>query len=198
MLIKLLTRVRAALLLLLLLAAASTAHAQKASNEDDTPPTLPTDPDTHLVAYTGVVDVPSTTQAQLYSRAYEWVVKTYNSPKDVIQMQDKESGKIIVKASSKARITKYDSGYNLYTFSIYVKEGKYKYDVTDLRNEHVVLNGQYVGDYSLGRFEQVEPNIKTKQSQRGWNNLRRNAEADIKALLTSLQAAMVAKDKSDF
>ncbi len=198
MLTKYYVHVKVSLLVLLLLVTIPTVYAQKASNADDTPPTLPTDPDTHLVAYTGVVEVPGTTQAQLYSRAYEWVVKTYNSPKDVIQMHDKESGKTIVKASSKARITKYDSGYNLYTFSIYVKEGKYKYDVTDLRNEHIVLSGQYAGDYSLGRFEQAEPNIKTKQSQRAWNNLRRNAEADIKALLASLQAAMTAKDKSDF
>lgn len=53
------------LLLALVLLSPVPAHAQKAY-DGETAPILPTDPDTHLVAYTGVVEVAGATQAQLY------------------------------------------------------------------------------------------------------------------------------------
>ncbi|WP_210516452.1 DUF4468 domain-containing protein [Hymenobacter terricola] len=187
------------LLLLALLLATPLAHAQKVK-EDDSPPTLPIDPDTHLVTYTGVVEVPGTSQAQLYSRAYEWVVKSYKSAPDVLQMQDKESGKIILKGNTHALIRGRDGGIVNHTFSIYLKDGKYKYDVTDFVN----VNPTPKGDYGLGHFENDKPSITMPMMngiiQKSWNILRRNTDADIKAMLADLQAAMTVKtkDKSDF
>lgn len=194
------------LLTLALLAAAPLAHAQDKAKEYDgeVAPVLPIDPDTHLVAYTGVVEVPGATQAQLYSRAYEWVAKTFNSAQNVIQMQDKESGKIIVKGVVKAYNKKYDEGYNSFTLSLYMKDGKYKYDITNFKNEHKVVGAKYNGDYSLGNFEQEKPSFQMAMMngriQKTWNVVRYNNDLEMKATIASLNAAMTAKtkDKSDF
>lgn len=199
------------LLALALLSAAPAAYAQKEKAKEydgEIAPVLPIDPDTHLVAYTGVVEVPGATQAQLYSRAYEWVAKNFNSAQSVIQMQDKESGKIIAKGVIKAFIKKYDSGYNSFTLSLYLKDGKYKYDITNFSNEHkttvVGKSDRYGGDYSMGKFEQEKPSFQMAMMngriQKSWNILRYNNDLEMKAQIASLEAAMTAKtkDKSDF
>ena len=191
-------------LVLAFLLATPAAYAQKEKEyEGETAPTLPIDPESHLVAYTGVVEVLGVTQAQLYSRAYEWVAKNFKSAQDVIQMQDKESGKIIAKGNVKAFIKKYPQGHNSFTLSIYVKDGKYKYDITNFKNENQVV-GRYSGDYSMGNFEQEKPSFKMAMMngriQRSWNILRYNNDLEMKATIASLEAAMTAKtkDKSDF
>lgn len=196
------------LLALALLSAAPAAYAQKEKLKEydgEVTPALPIDPDSHLVAYTGVVDVAGATQAQLYSRAYEWVAKNFKSAQDVIQMQDKESGKIIAKGTVKAYVKKYDQGYNFFTLSIYVKDDKYKYDITNFRNEHKVPPSRYGGgDYSMGNFEQEKPSFQMAMMngriQKSWNILRYNNDLEMKAQIASLEAAMTAKvkDKSDF
>ena len=53
------------------------------------PPNLPIDSTTHLITYSEVVKVDGN-KDELYSRAREWFAKTYNSAKNVIQMDDKD------------------------------------------------------------------------------------------------------------
>jgi hypothetical protein len=190
-----------------LLLAAPVAHAQKGKAEkvkdDTTPPTLPIDPDTHLVSYTGVVEVTGVSQAQLYSRAYEWIAKNYKSANDVIQMQDKESGKLIAKGLLPVSLKGRAAGNVEHTLSVYVKDGRYKYEFTSLRHQYMAT-GQHGGDYSMGPFENAEPTLRIAfvngQIKKSWDQIRRNTENDITAMTASLEAAMTGKtkDKSDF
>jgi hypothetical protein len=185
------------MLLLALVAATPVAYAQKAKAEEEGP-TLPVSPDTHQVDYTGVVDVPGVTQAQLYSRAYEWIAKYYNSAQAVIQMQDKESGKLIAQGRTKAYFKGHEAGSITHTLSIYVKDGRYKYDITGFRHEYL-----YAGhDYSYGPFEQAEPTYIPGAfkglAKRTWHDMKRTTDTDMKALVASLSAAMTTKAASDF
>lgn len=71
------------------------ANAQKET------PNLPIDSVTKMITYTEVVNVDtSLSKLELYSRAKEWFAKAYNSSQNVIQIEDKESGKIVGKALS--------------------------------------------------------------------------------------------------
>src|ERR1035437_2334407 len=85
-------------------------------------PNLPIDSTTNLITYTEVVKADSN-KTELYSRAREWFAKTYKSSAKVIQMDDKESGKIVGKAVMqvyhKALGSNHKSGYINYTISIY-------------------------------------------------------------------------------
>jgi hypothetical protein len=178
-----------------LLLVAPVAHAQK-GKEAEVALTLPVDPDSHLVAYTGVVDTPGATQVQLYSRAYEWVAKNYNSAQKVIQMQDKDAGKLIVKGRTTAYFKGHEFGWITHTLSIYVKDGKYKYDITDFKHDSDA--------FSYGNFEQVEPTYipgaAKGTAKKTWDEMKRSTNTEMKATIASLQAAMTAKtkDKSDF
>jgi hypothetical protein len=79
-------------------------------------PKLPVDSSTNKITYSEVVYVDSLADKQeLFSRTREWFAKTYNSSNNVIQMEDKENGKIVGKALiqvyHKVLGANYPSGY---------------------------------------------------------------------------------------
>lgn len=94
--------------------------------------------------YSEVIQAEGKTAAQLYTTAREWFAKTFVSANDVIQMEDPVSGKIIGKGSSHiaesyvigkgltAIFTKID-WYPNYTLKIEVKDGRYRYELTDIK-----------------------------------------------------------------
>lgn len=186
-----------------LLLATSVTHAQKAPKvkENVTQPTLPTDPETHLVDYSGVVEVASTTQDQLYARAFDWIAKTHSATA-ATALQDKDKGKITVQGTTHPHYRGNEFGSVTHTFSIYVKDGKYKYDFTNFRHDYVVA-GEHGGDASLGPFENEEPKKMVMMAglmHRVWNSIRNETDVQVKEMVASLDASMQGKvkDKSDF
>ncbi|MGK0390550.1 MAG: hypothetical protein ACI94Y_003304 [Maribacter sp.] len=92
------------------------------------------DKKTNLVSFTEIVQVNSTSSEELYSRAKMWFAKAYNSADDVIQVETKEKiyGKDLNKLSVSSSLgTPIDIKMN-YTIGIYFKEGRYKYNITDI------------------------------------------------------------------
>lgn len=84
-----------------------------------------------LVTYTGVIRVDSISKDELYGRAKRWFITTYKSPKDVIELDDKEDGEIIGKGT--IRIVYYfRDPYIDHTISIATKDNRFKYIITDL------------------------------------------------------------------
>jgi hypothetical protein len=160
-------------------------------------PIFPYDSATNRITYSEVVYVDSSaSKLELYSRSREWFAKTYNSSNDVIQMEDKESGKVIGKAlmgvSHKALGRFYDAGYINYTISIQSKEGRYKYEITDFHHTgQLFSNGNRVPDY--GPCENM---INTKDKTAGVSNqkmysyLLSQLDAKMKELIESLKNHM--------
>lgn len=91
---------------------------------------MPMDSSTHKFTYTGVVDVPGMTKTDLYVAARSWFVSEYRSADDVIQMEDKEAGRIIGKGFSLVQ-WQMATRYVKHTVQIDLKDGKYRYIVTD-------------------------------------------------------------------
>ena len=54
------------------------------------------------INYSEVVNVDSVKKEELYNRAKHWLVETFNSAKDVIQIDDKENGEIVGKGYFKS------------------------------------------------------------------------------------------------
>ena len=119
-----------ALLLLLLLVLVTIGYSQGKLNE-----VLPLQ--NGKVIYTAVVAVDSAKKSELYDRAERWLVEEYKSPKDVIQLDDREIGEIIGKGyfpttyqfwflEPATKVSVY------HTIKISVKDGRYKYAITDL------------------------------------------------------------------
>lgn len=131
-----------ALLLCLLLFVCKLSIAQ------DENPIMPIDSITHLITYTDVINVDSTSKDELYSRGREWFAKYYKSSNEVLQMQDMNSGKLIGKAifyiSAWTGIMTVDYGYITYSISLYFKDNKYKYVITNFYHRGEKRNGETV------------------------------------------------------
>jgi hypothetical protein len=97
---------------------------------------LPIDTVTHKISYQLVQLLPSLKQKQLYLNAKEWLIKKFVSSKDVTQLDDQQSGKIIAEGYS---IFDQISGATIfkmklwYTATFLLRDGKYKFILTDFR-----------------------------------------------------------------
>jgi hypothetical protein len=160
-------------------------------------PTLPFDDETKRITYSEVVTVDSsTTKNELYSRGREWFAKAYKSSTDVLQMDDKESGKIVGKALMqvyhKALGSNYKSGYINYTISLYLKDGRYKYEMTNFHH-----TGQYAGNgNSIPDYGVCEDMVNTTKKtmgmsyQKAFNYYLMQMHENIKDLILDLKTTM--------
>ena len=146
------------------------------------------------IIYTEVVEVESKSKDDLYTSAREWFAKSYNSANNVIQMDDKESGKIVGKALMpvyhKAFGSDYDSGNIHYTISIYLKDGRYKYEVSDFYHTGTVAG---VPDY--GNCEKMI-NTEKKAYRKAFNYYLLQMDDNSKAMVHGLKESMLTKATS--
>lgn len=84
------------------------------------------------LSYEKVVEIDSTSKNVLYSRAKSWVAKSLENPERAINLDDVESGTIILNLNFKydcklsTGFARY-SGYMSYTLELFFKENRYKY-----------------------------------------------------------------------
>jgi hypothetical protein len=152
------------------------------------------------ISYTKVVYVDSSLKSiELYNRARSWFAESYRSSNDVIQLEDKDEGKIIGKGSIRYISSVYygsegTKGWIRYTLSVQVKDGRYKYELTNFIHEGNPLNSG--GQLSFGLItneEECPREFKmTNRSWRNkvWNDIKRTVEIEAEILINSLENAM--------
>jgi hypothetical protein len=149
---------------------------------------MPIDPQTKQITYQGVVEVPGVEKNELYRRAYEWVAQTYRSANAVIQMQDKEAGQLIAKGltdvTTRSIGMTFDAGVVRHTLTIYVKDNKYKYVLTNLEHEARLSTKIKSG----GPLENSEVPYGT--TKRIWADIKQDANRDAYRLVAELHASM--------
>ncbi|MCA8830802.1 DUF4468 domain-containing protein [Hymenobacter pini] len=160
---------------------------------------FPIDATTQHITYQGVVEVPGVTKDELYTRAYEWMAKNYRSANAVIQMHDKEAGRLVGKGATVMETQRLSGlpSYVRHTLSIYVKDNRYKYVLTDF--EYVSGVTTLNGMVKTGPLEQE--NLDIAGGTKRWEKVRSETKRDSYMLTTSLQEAMMpskGKDTSDF
>jgi hypothetical protein len=158
------------------------------------------------LTYTEVVQTDSASKNELYNRAKLWFVNAYNSASDVLQMDNKEEGQIIGKAIMKYNPTVFSGseqtkGNIKYTIKIFVKDSRYKYEITDF--VHDPYGNQY-GKTSMGLITTDEECPNPKSMAKGWSNkvwrdIKNQIESNMTSLIASLKQSMTkqAESKSD-
>ncbi len=111
--------------------------------------TLPMDSVSKKVSYGSIIPIQGT-KDELYIKAKQWFVKSFKSANYVLQMDDKEAGKLIGKASE-IGIIKDSFGISSlgefklnYTVYITVKDGKYRYEITDFNSQDIPSKNLWV------------------------------------------------------
>lgn len=139
--------------------------------------------DNGSVTYTGVVQVDSIDKNTLYTRAKKWFVDNYKSAKDVIQLDDKETGEITGKGNFKINYYTRDP-YISHTISIFVKDGRYKYLITNF-------------SYSDNQNEKFTIENFPK-SWAGKKKLYTKVDEEVNSIIVSIEKFMKTKPKDDW
>ncbi|QKG55522.1 DUF4468 domain-containing protein [Hymenobacter sp. BRD128] len=176
----------------------------------DTEP-VPIDAHTQHITYEGVVPVPGASQAVLYERARAWVTQAYPLSNAELVKQDPATGQLVLHGTRIVTLHQtYDNvprssyaGVVHHTLSIYVKDGRFKYVLTDLTHDA----GATPHLNSGGPLENDRANLfgyAGLGSRKPWEDLKAEAIRDVHHLLDSLQTALTlqkpqhSKDPSDF
>jgi hypothetical protein len=103
---------------------------------------LQSDSSSGKIMFQGVCTVDSVSAKELFSRSKIWFAKTFNSSNDVIQNIDSENFIIIGKAKIRAHAQNFGErtwGYVKYSITIYCKDNRFKYVISDLYHEGDVI-----------------------------------------------------------
>lgn len=99
-------------------------------------PDFPIGPDGEIL-FSNVVNVDSVNALQLYNKTKDFLVKTFISYKNVVQIDDPQSGIILIKPIFDVYghiVGKTKIGYVEYTLKILFKDGRYKYEMSNFRH----------------------------------------------------------------
>ena len=158
-------------------------------------PDFPIDSLTGKISYKEIVYLDSTIQQQvLYKAAREWFAKKFVSANDVLQMEDEKEGILIGKGSFLV-----NGGFfgnipfpNRFTISMYFKNGKYKYELTDLLKPDGTC--EFYLDILTGKTK--NHGYSKKQIATQLNEVHNNSQAILNDFKTTMLKA--SKTKTDW
>jgi hypothetical protein len=144
------------------------------------------------IVYSGVVNVDSVNSKELYVRAHTWFANTFKSAQSVIQLDDKEAGKIIGKGfiqvitPIKPKAKNILIGDVYFTLEIQTKDGKYKYDFTNFSYKNDISDDKY--DFKSSSV--MKNFIYQERFDMWWQNAKIDTNADVLILIENLNKAM--------
>lgn len=151
------------------------------------------------LVYTKVKTVDSTlTKDELFSRARMWFMSTYKNPDKVMIIDDREAGEIMGKGSFGFSSLSH-TGQVTYVITISVKQGKYKYVLSDFFHTRDETFSCLRCSFGLITKTDVAPKgtgIKS-MADKDWIKLRNDIVEEGKYLIKSLNAQMTKESQSD-
>lgn len=154
------------------------------------------------VYYSEVIQVDTSLKKNdLFNTVRKWFAEAYKSANDVIQLQDRETGEIvgkgIVKAVYKIPLNPSVDVSVYHTINISVKDGRFRYVITDLRARYYSSGTQIGTSYIKGNDVEWTVTNEVRGNKKNTTEMYRDVHAQILALIESLTAAMKTNAKSD-
>jgi len=182
------------LLLSVILITSSISHAQK----------FPIDQETQKITYTEVVDAPGIKKDDLYNRAKTWYVTGTGITKIALELEDKETGKLLGKVNNPVKVNnpplnnKFEVGSVSYTITIIVKDDKYKYTFTDFVHDSDGLPKVV----SCGPLENKKSGAKSIISEMmpsnwQWNKIKEGTDETVLKQIEKLKKIMAGTGKKE-
>lgn len=148
--------------------------------------------------YSDVIKVDGVSKNELYDRAMNWFANSFRNANNVIQLTDKENGQITAKALFVYNPNFFVGsgpvkGYIRYTVSVYLKDGRYKYEITDFTHEpsnspNAKSVGIITNDLEYPGKEKRAANQKWMNNT--WQDINKQIEANITPIVASLKDGM--------
>ena len=145
---------------------------------------LPKDPDTGLITYTEVVNQADGNKQELFRRLAIWVNKYYKNPKDAIKEQNTETQELLLVHRFKIfnipeKGNKTDAGLVEYKLRIACKDGRYKYDLTNIQ-------WKQTSSFPIEKWQ--DP--KNTKSHPEYASYLKQVDEQVKLILADLKKAM--------
>lgn len=136
---------------------------------------------TNLITYLGVVEQEETGSDSLYVRAKRWAQARFGKNDKAIFEIDKKNQKLVINGiitayNYNSKYTKRPIGKHQFKITVWIKEGRYKYQISNLVHEGIKPNnGNAVRNYF--EFYYTSP-----KSVKVYDKILRDADMDIKKL----------------
>ena len=145
-----------------------------------------------------LIDTLSGSKSEIYVKSFEWISKSYGSAKSVVDMSDKEAGKIIGKAIMSVDHISGISGTVSYIISIDVKDGRYRCILSDFshKGNDIVSKGAYArisrsyGDLGIEKFLIAPPEGGKKIEDKRYYALKNYVMTQAQDILLLLKTKM--------
>lgn len=145
-----------------------------------------------------VIPVDSTVSKQdLYNRARTWSMVNYNDKNNYIIIDDKASGELSGTGVFDYRTKNKYQGYSCvegsikYNFSIFVKDGRFKYVFTTFNHKGSSGNLCRAGNFGVITSDDNAPSIgKGIAYDKAWIDVKEKIQDKIKTLVSSLESGM--------
>ena len=162
---------------------------------------MPIDSITNKITYQEVVELPNLTAEKLYLRAKEWFSSAFVSGKNVIDFDDNKGFKIIGKGTIniifKNELGNVGDGGNVsFTLSLFFKDNRYKYIITDFIHEQSpgMTSRSAIG----GHLENEKPACgKYLLPMKYWEKVHESTQIQIEQLILSLNKFLKDLKSSD-
>ncbi|TAH25209.1 MAG: DUF4468 domain-containing protein [Cytophagales bacterium] len=143
---------------------------------------LPIDSETQKVTFSEVVPLESVNKEELYKRALEWSKK--NTKVEDNKTDAKYISKVAIKSKYPAPMKGYfHDGEIIAKVTISCKEGKYKYEITDITHSSSRGSG--------GNIENKIPECgKYTLTLEGWGVIKNQAKIEIPKIIETIKQAM--------
>lgn len=148
------------------------------------------------IIYTGVVNVDSVNANELYLRAKLWLAEAYKNSKEVIQVDDKESGQIVGKG-----IFVVDWQVTFYSFTktnihhvikLQLKDGRYKYEISSFLIKYDIADKTSVISQETTILDWDKNRNRDENTKKYFTKIN----AEVEATILSLEKAMKKPSKS--
>jgi hypothetical protein len=156
---------------------------------------LPVDSITMLVTYTEIIEQSESLSDSLYKRAKRWAMANFakngEKPKDIFEV-DKENAKLVINGYIDAytytnKYSKLSVGYHKFKMTLWIKEGRYKYTISNLVNESKITAGDKNTIPTKTYFEYYNT---TSTNVKNADAVLRGADADLKRMIEVFKKLM--------
>lgn len=144
---------------------------------------------TNLISYIEVIEQEETGSDSLYTRARRWAQTKFGKNEKAVFEVDKKNQKLVINGTLNAysynsKYTKRPIGKYQFKMTVWIKEGRYKYQITNLVHEGVKPNS---GNPTRNYFEYYYTSTKAVKI---YDKLLRDADQDIKKMMAEFVKIM--------
>ncbi len=148
---------------------------------------LSVDSVTNLITYTGVIEQEESPSDSLYSRAKKWAEKQFGGKPSY--QSDKRNQKLVINGyldaySYSNKYTKKSIGRYNFKMTVWIKEGRYRYSITNLVHEGIKGNA---GEATRNYFEYY---YTTTINIKGSDQTLRYADKELNKMINGFVKAM--------